>query len=72
MTGNQLSYAGATPTTAITGSPLLIFNLCAFGTNLLGDTFFIVGGIAQIFWALPVIQEMGQNMVYMELRVLGF
>lgn len=34
------------------------------GTNIPGETFFIVAGIAQIFWALPMIKRSGKIWYY--------
>jgi hypothetical protein len=42
--GNPLYYAAAA-TTAIAGLLHLILDLTHFGSNILGDTFFIVAGI---------------------------
>jgi hypothetical protein len=60
--GNPLYYAAAA-TTAIAGILHLILDLTHFGSNILGDTFFIVAGISQIFWALPMTKRWG-NMWY--------
>src|ERR671925_2047594 len=66
--GNPLYYAAAA-TTAIAGilhlivvSPL--YNPYALGTNIPGETFFIVAGIAQIFWALPMVKRWGRIWYY--------
>jgi hypothetical protein len=59
---NSLFYAAAA-TTAIAGILHLIFASKVIGSNMLSGTFFIVAGIAQIFWALPMIRKMGENMV---------
>ena len=55
--GKSLYYAAAA-TTAIAGilhlivvSPL--YNPYVLGTNIPGETFFIVAGIAQLFWYYP-------------------
>ena len=57
--GNPLYYAAAA-TTAIAGILHLILDLTHFGSNILGDTFFIVAGISQIFWALPMTKRWGK------------
>jgi hypothetical protein len=66
--GNPLYYTAAA-TTAIAGilhlivvSPL--YNPYVLGTNIPGETFFIVAGIAQIFWALPMIKRWGKIWYY--------
>jgi|SRR5215208_59962 hypothetical protein len=66
--GNLLYYAAAV-TTAIAGilhlvlvSPL--YNPYVLGTNIPGETFFIVAGIAQIFWALPMVKKWGKIWYY--------
>jgi hypothetical protein len=63
-TGNPLYYAAAA-TTVIAGILHLIYvlpptNPYVLGTNILGETFFIVAGIAQIFWALPMVKRWGK------------
>ena len=35
-----------------------------FWINILGDTFFIVAGISQIFWALPMTKRWGNIWYY--------
>jgi hypothetical protein len=65
MTGNALCHgAAATTTTAIAGILHLILDLTHFGINILGDTFFIVAGMAQIFWALPMTKRWGKIWYY--------
>jgi hypothetical protein len=61
--GNPLYYAAAA-TTAIAGILHLILDLTHFGSNILGDTFFIVAGISQIFWALPMTKRWGNIWYY--------
>jgi hypothetical protein len=61
--GHPLYYAAAA-TTAIAGLLHLILDLTHFGSNILGDTFFIVAGIAQIFWALPMTKRWGKIWYY--------
>jgi hypothetical protein len=66
--GNPLYYAAAA-TTAIAGILHLILvlpptNPYALGTNILFETFFIVAGIAQIFWALPMVKRWGKIWYY--------
>ncbi len=61
--GNPL-YHVAAATTAIAGLLHLILDLTHIGSNILGDTFFIVAGIAQIFWALPLTKGWGKIWYY--------
>ena len=50
-------YSAAAATTAIAGILHLIFASNVIGFNILNGTFFIVAGIAQLFWALPMIKR---------------
>jgi hypothetical protein len=63
--GNPLFYAAAA-TTAIAGilHLVLLSPPYVLGTNILGETFFIVAGIAQIFWALPMAKRWGKIWYY--------
>jgi hypothetical protein len=61
--GNPLYYAAAT-TTAIAGILHLILASNVVGSNILSGTFFIVAGIAQIFWALPMVKRWGKIWYY--------
>jgi hypothetical protein len=62
---NPLLYAAAA-TTAIAGilHLILLSPPYVLGTNISGETFFIVAGIAQIFWALPMIKRWGKIWYY--------
>jgi membrane protein CcdC involved in cytochrome C biogenesis len=66
---NPLFYAAAA-TTAIAGILHLIFASNVIGSNTLSGMFFIVAGIAQIFWALPTIRRWGKYGTMLELQVL--
>jgi hypothetical protein len=60
MVKNGLYYyyaAAATTTTAIAGILHLIFASNVIGFNINNGIFFIVAGIAQIFWAVPMIKR---------------
>ena len=66
--GNPLYYA-AVATTAIAGILHFVLispptNPYALGTNILVETFFIVTGIVQIFWALPMVKRWGNIWYY--------
>jgi hypothetical protein len=61
--GNPLFYA-ATATTAIAGILHLILASNIVGSNILSGTFFIVAGIIQIFWALPMVRRWGKIWYY--------
>jgi hypothetical protein len=59
MVKNGLYYyaAAATTTTTIAGILHLIFASNVIGFNINNGIFFIVAGIAQIFWAVPMIKR---------------
>jgi hypothetical protein len=57
-------YSAAAATTAIAGILHLIFASNVIGFNILNGTFFIVAGIAQLFWALPMIKRWGRVWYY--------
>jgi hypothetical protein len=61
--GNPLYYTAA-GTTAIAGILHLILASNIVGANILSGTFFIVAGIAQIFWALPMVKRWGKIWYY--------
>jgi hypothetical protein len=61
--GNSLFYAAA-GTTAIPGILHLIFASNVIGSNILSGIFFIVAGIIQIFWALPMVRRWGKVWYY--------
>jgi hypothetical protein len=59
MSGSQILYYAAAGTTAIAGIIHLLLALDSpkLGTN--SDTLFLVGGIAQVFWVVPMIKKWG-------------
>jgi hypothetical protein len=59
MSNSSLFYAAAV-STAIAGILHLIFASNVIGSNIPSGTFFIVTGITQIFWALPMVRRWGQ------------
>jgi hypothetical protein len=59
MKGAILHYA-AGGTTAIAGILHLIFASNIISFNILNGVFFIVAGIAQLFWLLPMIKRWGK------------
>jgi hypothetical protein len=63
MMANPLYYAAA-GTTAIAGILHLILASNVIGSNILSGIFFIVAGIAQIFWALPMVKRWGKIWYY--------
>jgi hypothetical protein len=60
--GNRSSilYYAAAATTAIAGILHLIFASNVISFNILNGIFFIVAGIAQLFWVLPMIKKWGK------------
>jgi len=63
LRSNSLFYAAAA-TTAIPGILHLIFASNVIGSNILSGTFFIIAGVVQIFWALPMIRRWGRIWYY--------
>jgi hypothetical protein len=63
MSNSSLFYAAAV-FTAIAGILHLIFASNVIGSNIPSGTFFIVAGITQIFWALPMVRRWGQIWYY--------
>jgi hypothetical protein len=63
LISNSLFYAAAA-TTAIPGILHLIFASSVIGSNLLSGIFFIIAGVVQIFWALPMIRRWGKIWYY--------
>jgi hypothetical protein len=63
LMSNSLYYA-ASATTAIAGILHLIFASNVISSNIPSGIFFIVAGIAQIFWALPMIRRWGKIWYY--------
>jgi hypothetical protein len=64
LISNSLFYAAAAATTAIPGILHLIFASSVIGSNLLSGIFFIIAGVVQIFWALPMIRRWGKIWYY--------
>jgi hypothetical protein len=60
MTGKDLLYYGAAICTGIAGILHLILVPNAINSNINNATLFLVGGIAQIFWVLPMIKRWGR------------
>jgi hypothetical protein len=63
LRSNSLFYAAAA-TTAIPGILHFIFASNVIGSNLLSGIFFIITGVVQIFWALPMIRRWGRIWYY--------
>jgi hypothetical protein len=63
LMSNPLYYAAST-TTAIAGILHLIFASNVVSSNIPSGIFFIVAGITQIFWALPMIRRWGKIWYY--------
>ena len=57
--GSVLYYAAAA-TTGIAGILHLIFASNIIGFSILNGIFFIISGLAQLFWAIPVIKKWGK------------
>jgi hypothetical protein len=60
LISNLLFYAAAAAATAIAGILHLILASNVVGSNIPSGIFFIVAGIAQIFWALPMVRRWGR------------
>jgi hypothetical protein len=61
---NNLLFYAAAAATAIAGILHLIFASNVIGSNIPSGTFFIVAGIAQVFWALPMVRRWGKVWYY--------
>jgi hypothetical protein len=59
--GINLLYYAAAATTAIAGILHLILVPDVIGRNPNSGTFFIVSGIAQIFWVIPMLRRWGRT-----------
>jgi hypothetical protein len=59
--GINLLYYAAAATTAIAGILHLILVLDVIGRNPNSGTFFMVSGIAQIFWVIPMLKRWGRT-----------
>jgi hypothetical protein len=57
---NSLLFYVASATTAIAGILHLIFASNVIAFNVTSGIFFIVAGLAQIFWVLPMIRRWGK------------
>jgi hypothetical protein len=60
MVKNGLYYYAAAATTTIAGTLHLIFASNVIRFNINNGIFFIVAGIAQIFWAVPMVKRWGR------------
>jgi hypothetical protein len=60
MNSKDLLYYGAAICTGIAGILHLILVPNAIESNINNATLFLVGGIAQIFWVLPMIKRWGR------------
>jgi hypothetical protein len=60
---NALYYAAAA-TTAIAGILHLVVASNVIGSNINNGIFFIVAGIAQLFWVVPMIRRWGRMWYY--------
>lgn len=60
----KILYYGAAATTAIAGILHLIQGSNVLGFNLNFGIFFIVSGLAQLFWVLPIIRRWGLPWYY--------
>ena len=57
---SSVLYYAAAATTAIAGILHLIFASNVIGFNILNGIFFIISGLAQLFWAIPMIKRWGR------------
>ena len=64
MTNRILYYAGAAATTAIAGILHLSLVPDIIGRNLNSGVFFLISGIAQIFWVIPMLKRWGRIWYY--------
>ncbi|MGH9983164.1 MAG: hypothetical protein ACRD8W_04315 [Nitrososphaeraceae archaeon] len=71
LISNSLFYAAAVAT-AVAGILHLIFASNVVGSNIPSGTFFIVAGIAQIFWVLPMVRRWGKYGTIKELQGLWY
>ena len=62
---NALYYAAAAATTAIAGILHLVLAPNILGFSLNTGIFFIVAGIAQLFWVVPMIKRWGRMWYYL-------
>ena len=57
---SSVLYYAAAGNTGIAGILHLIFASNIIGFNIVNGIFFIIAGIAQLFWALPMIKRWGR------------
>jgi hypothetical protein len=62
--GNSTLYYTAAATIALAGILHLILVPDIIGRNLNSGVFFIVAGIAQIFWVIPMLKRWGRTWYY--------
>lgn len=63
-TGSSILYYAAAGTTAIAGILHLMLVPNIIGRNPNSGIFFIVSGIAQIFWVIPMLKRWGRIWYY--------
>jgi hypothetical protein len=68
-TGNMIKYANyyyyaAAAATAIAGILHIVTFSNTIGRNPLTGIFFLIGGIAQLFWAVPMVKKWGKTWYY--------
>ncbi len=61
---NRILYYAAAATTAIAGILHLILVPDIIGRNLNSGVFFLISGIAQIFWVIPMLKRWGRIWYY--------
>jgi hypothetical protein len=61
---NRILYYAAAATTAITGILHLSLVPDIIGRNLNSGVFFLISGIAQIFWVIPMLKRWGRTWYY--------
>jgi hypothetical protein len=61
---NRISYYAAAATTAIAGILHLSLVPDIIGRNLNSGVFFLISGIAQIFWVIPMLKRWGRTWYY--------
>ena len=61
---NRGSYYAAAATTAIAGILHLSLVPDIIGRNLNSGVFFLISGIAQIFWVIPMLKRWGRTWYY--------
>ena len=62
--GTSALYYTAAATTALAGILHIILVPDIIGRNLNSGLFFIVAGIAQIFWVIPMLKRWGRTWYY--------